>query len=386
MEPICNTRTLETFCASLVEVPFITVDTEFIREKTYWPQVCLIQVAGPGDDEARTIDPLAPGIDLKPLLDLMQNPKVVKVFHAASQDIEIFLRLSGKIPAPLFDTQIAAMACGFGDSVSYETLVMQLAHGTVDKSLRLTDWSARPLSERQLKYALSDVTYLRVIYQKLRDRLLETKRMAWLDEEMTSLSDPASYVTIPENAWRRLKPKSTKPRFLAVLQELAAWREKEAQSRDVPRQRLVRDDLLVELAQQTPQTVEILGKVRGYSRQAAEGSQGASILAAIKRGMERPASDLPSLPDRGPDFRKLGAMVDLLRVLLRDCSEQHDVSQKMIASTSDLECIAACQDNGVPALSGWRFEVFGKDALELRAGRLGFTMNCARKRLERVVI
>ena len=381
MKTIRDTRTLAEFCDSLSAASFITVDTEFLREKTYWPQLCLVQVSGPEEGQAQIIDPLAPGIDLSPLFGLMQNPNVVKVFHAAGQDVEIFLHLSGAIPTPLFDTQIAAMACGFGDSVSYETLVTQLARGRVDKTLRFTDWSARPLSDRQLEYALSDVTYLRTIYEKLHSRLIKTGRLPWLEEDMAALGDPSYYLADPDKAWRRLKIKTSKPRVLGILQELAAWREQEARHRDLPRQRVVRDDLLVELALQSPRTVEALGKMRGYSKQAAEGAQGTAILAAIARGLARGENDLPVLPDRGPDFRKLGTLVDLLRVLLRHNCEEHGVSQKMIASTSDLESIAACQDGDVAALHGWRYDVFGKDALALREGRLAFTMNAVEKRL-----
>lgn len=381
MKTICDTKTLAEFCNSLAAVPFITVDTEFLREKTYWSQLCLVQISGPEEDQARIIDPLAPGIDLSPLFALMQNPGVVKVFHSAGQDIEIFLNLSGAIPQPLFDTQIAAMACGFGDSVSYETLVTQLAHGRIDKTLRFTDWSARPLSDRQLEYALGDVTYLRTIYTILHSRLIQTGRLSWLEEEMAALGEPSSYGVDPAQAWRRLKIKTNKPRVLAILQELAEWREQEARRRDLPRQRIVRDDLLVELALQSPATVDALGKMRGYSKQAAEGEQGSAILAAIARGKARDENDLPVLPDRGADFRRLGPMVDLLRVLLRLRCEQHDVSQKMVASTADLESIAAGRDDGVAALHGWRYDIFGKDALALCQGRLALTLDAAGKRL-----
>lgn len=259
MPMISDTASLAAFCERLKSAPFVTVDTEFMREKTYWPLLCLVQVAGP--DEARAVDPLAPGIDLTPLFDILADPGILKVFHAARQDIEIFLNLTGSVPAPLFDSQVAAMVCGFGDSVGYETLATQLARARIDKSMRFTDWSLRPLSERQVQYALADVTHLRVVYEKLLRKLERNGRVGWLVEEMAVLTDPGTYRVAPDDAWRRLKPRSSSPKFLAVLRELASWREREAQERDLPRQRVLRDETLMEIAANHPASTADLGQI-----------------------------------------------------------------------------------------------------------------------------
>lgn len=379
MTLIADNASLAAFCERLSHAEFITVDTEFMREKTFWPQLCLVQVAGP--DEARAIDPLAPGMDLAPLFELLANPKVLKVFHAARQDVEIFLHLSGAIPTPLFDTQVAAMVCGFGDAVGYETLATQLAKARIDKSMRFTDWSARPLSERQLHYALSDVTHLRVAYEKLRRRLDKNGRLRWLDEEMAVLTDPATYRTEPEDAWRRLKPRSSSPRFLAVLRELAAWREREAQERDLPRQRVIRDEALLEIAAHAPTTVADLARTRGFSKSVAEGRQGAALLEVVGRGLAVPESDCPQPPERIELPRGLAPVVDLLKVLLKLKCDDHDVAQKLVASSSDLELIAADDNAQVPALLGWRRELFGEDALKLKHGRIALALAQGGKRL-----
>jgi ribonuclease D len=372
MKLISDTAALAAFCQRLASAEFVTVDTEFMREKTYWPQLCLVQLAGP--EEAWAIDPMAPGMDLAPLYELMNNRAVLKVFHAARQDVEIFLHLSGSVPAPLFDSQVAAMVCGFGDAVSYETLAGQLARARIDKSLRFTDWSRRPLTDRQLDYALADVTHLRVIYEKLSLRIDREQRGGWVAEEMAVLADPGTYLVDPDQAWRRLKSRSSSPRFLMVLKELAAWREREAREKDLPRQRLLKDDSLMEIAAQAPTSVDELAHTRGLSRSAAEGKLGSAILAAVSRALATPESEWPTPVDRVDLPRGLGPVVDLLKVLLKLKGDQHDVAQRLIASSADLEFIAADDEAQVPALQGWRRGLFGEDALKLKHGQLGLAL------------
>ncbi|MBF0269534.1 MAG: ribonuclease D [Alphaproteobacteria bacterium] len=371
MQVITTTQDLQRFCSSLASAAFVTVDTEFIREKTFWPQLCLVQIAGP--DEAAVIDPLAEGVDLSSLAELLVNPDVLKVFHAARQDVEIFLHLFGAVPTPLFDTQVAAMVCGFGESVGYETLAAKLAKARIDKSLRFTDWARRPLSERQLAYALSDVTYLRVAYEKLAARLERTGRTVWVAEEMGQLADPDTYIVPPELFWPRLKPRSTNPRFLAILREVAAWREREARERDLPRGRVIRDESLVEIAAHAPKSIDELAQVRGLSRSQAEGKWGQALLAAVAAAQALPDSECPHLDPKSEPPKGIGPLVELLRVLLKTACDKEDVAQKLVASQSDLEAIAADDTAQVPALHGWRFEVFGQLALELKHGRLGLT-------------
>lgn len=368
---IADTESLAEFCDRLSRAEFITVDTEFMREKTYWPQLCLVQVAGPGPDDAKAIDPLAPGIDLKPLFDLLANPNVLKVFHAARQDIEIFLHLSGSVPTPLFDTQVAAMVCGFGDSVSYETLASQLARARIDKSMRFTDWALRPLTERQVQYALADVTHLRVAYEKLRRKLDKNGRLEWLAEEMRLLTEPSTYQVNPEEAWRRLKPRSSSPKFLAVLKTLAAWREREAQERDLPRQRLLRDEALMEIAAHHPTSVAELGRTRGLGKGLVEGKMGQAILDTVAQGLALPEDQIPAPPEKVDMPKGLGPVVDLLKVLLKMKCDEHGVAQKLVANASDIEAMAADDNANVAPLSGWRRELFGDDALKLKHGRLG---------------
>lgn len=369
MPIIADNQELAAFCARLSSAPYITVDTEFMREKTYFPQLCLVQVAGP--DEAHAIDPLAPGIDLKPLFGLLADTSVLKVFHAARQDIEIFLYLSGAIPTPLFDTQVAAMVCGFGDAVSYETLASQLAKARIDKSMRFTDWSLRPLTEKQVQYALADVTHLRVAYEKLVRKLEKNGRLEWLGEEMAVLTEPGTYRTNPEDAWRRLKPRSSSPKFLAVLKELAAWREREAQERDIPRQRMLRDEALMEIAAHHPVNAGELSRTRGLGKGLVEGKMGAAILDAVQRGLALPEDQIPKPPERVELPRGLGPVVDLLKVLLKMKCDEHGVAQKLVANTSDIEAIAADDNADVAVMHGWRRELFGEDALALKHGRLG---------------
>ncbi len=363
---ITDTEALADFCRRLAGADFITVDTEFMRTKTFWPQLCLVQIAAP--DEAATIDALAEGIDLGPLFDVMAAPGIIKVFHAARQDIEIFHHLSGAIPEPLFDTQVAAMVCGFGDSVGYETLATKLAHAKIDKSMRFTDWSHRPLTERQLHYALSDVTHLRVAYEKLAEQLKTSGRGPWLDEEMAILINPATYITEPADAWRRLKTRSSNPRFLAVLKEVAAWRESEAQGRDVTRNRVLRDETLLDIAAHRPGSREELLRTRGIDRNSRNPEKADNILAAVARGMDIPDDQCPRAAKPEPLPKGLGATLDLLKVLLKMKCEAEGVAQKLVANSADLERIAFDDDAPVAALSGWRRELFGGDALALKHG------------------
>lgn len=372
MTLLTTTEQLSAFRESLRGAEYVTVDTEFLREKTFWPQLCLVQLAGPR--QAVAVDPLSEDMDLAPLYDLLDDPTILKVFHAARQDVEIFHHLTGRVPTPMFDTQVAAMVCGFGESVGYETLVSKLAGARVDKSSRFTDWSARPLTERQLIYALSDVTHLRPAYEKLKRRLERTGRAHWLEEEMAVLSDPATYVVEPEESWRRLKPKTTKPRFLGVLQELAAWREREAQRRDMPRSRILRDDALLEIAAHAPADIDELARTRGLGRNFAEGRQGADVLAAVERGQNKPESELPRLEPREDNPPGIAPIVELLRVLLRMVSDEQHVAPKLVASAADLEAVAADDNAAVPALTGWRREVFGEKALALKHGRMALAI------------
>ena len=366
---ITDNKALVDFCQRLSRESFITVDTEFMRERTYWPQLCLIQVASA--TEAFAIDPLAPGLDLAPLYAVFADTAVLKVFHAARQDLEIFLQLAGVLPIPLFDTQVAAMVCGFGDSIGYEPLAAQLAGARIDKSMRFTDWSIRPLSEKQVKYALADVTHLRVIYEKLVDKLKANNRASWLDDEMAELTAPGTYRVEPEEAWRRLKPRTGNAKFLNILKELAAWREREAQERDIPRQRILRDEAVMEIAANHPTTVAELARTRGLGKGLAEGKMGAAILAAVTRGIALPEDQAPRLPDRVEVPRGLGPVVELLKVLLKMKCDQHDVAQKLLAGSSDIDAIAADDNADVPALKGWRRELFGEDALRLKHGGVG---------------
>jgi ribonuclease D len=368
---ISDSGALAAFVGRQAGAEFVTIDTEFMRDRTFWPILCLVQVAGPG--EAAAIDALAPGLDFAPLYALLADPKILKVFHAARQDIEIFFHRTGRIPAPIVDTQVAAMVCGFGDAVSYETLAGKLAGARIDKSSRFTDWAHRPLTERQLQYALSDVTHLRQTYEKLRRRIEKSGRADWVKEEMAELTDPAIYRLEPREAWRRIKVRSDKPRFLAILREVAAWREEEAQRRDLPRNRVIKDESLIEIAAHAPTSVEELARSRGLGRGFAEGRQGETLLAAIRKGLAIKESECPRPTPRAEVPPGLGPIVDLLRVLLKMRCEAHEVASKLVASADDLEKIAADDKAGVPALSGWRRELFGADALALKHGRLALT-------------
>jgi ribonuclease D len=378
MELITDSSALAAFCARQTSADFVTVDTEFLRDKTYWPQLCVVQIAGP--DEAAVIDALAPGLDLAPLQAMMANPDLLKVFHAARQDIEIFYHLSGSVPHPVFDTQVAAMVCGFGDAVSYETLATKLANARIDKSSRYTDWAHRPLTERQLEYALADVTHLRIAYQKLRAQLDKSGRASWLEEEMGELTNPATYRLDPAESWKRLKTRGGNRRFLSVLREIAAWRETAAQQRDIPRGRILKDEALLEIAAHVPKTIDDLARIRGLGRSVAEGKLGGEMLDCVARGLAAPEADAPEPPPRNDLPPGLGPLVDLLRVLLKLRCEDNDVAQKLVANSTELEMIAADDRAQVPALHGWRLEVFGKDALALKHGKLALT--ASGKRIE----
>jgi ribonuclease D len=372
MKLITTTDELAAFCQALTGAEYIAVDTEFMRERTYWPKLCLAQVAGP--DEAAAIDALADGIDLAPLDELMANAKVLKVFHAARQDVEIFYLRSGKVPKPLFDTQVAAMVCGHGEAASYESLATKLAKARIDKSSRFTDWSRRPLSERQITYALSDVTHLRVVYEKLHRQLEKTGRISWIAEEMAVLNDAATYRADPEMAWRRLKPRGASPRLLGILKEAAAWRERTAQRIDIPRQRLLRDEQLLEIASHAPKSTEELALTRGLGRGFAEGWQGRELLEAIEKARNLPESALPARERPPEQLRAPGAVVDLLRTLLRLKAEQAGVAARLVASADELDRLAAGKRD-VHALSGWRREIFGSDAVDLIEGRLALALD-----------
>jgi ribonuclease D len=382
MTLIVDTAALAQFCARQAEAEFVTVDTEFMRDRTYWPELCLVQVAGP--KEAVAIDPLAEGMDLAPLFALLADPAVLKVFHAARQDIEIFYKLMGAVPAPLFDTQVAAMVCGFGESASYETLASKLAGAHIDKSSRFTDWSHRPLTDRQIRYALTDVVPLRTVYEKLKTRLQRNDRAVWLEEEINLLADPATYTVDPRESWRRFKLRGSSRRTLALLRELAAWREIAAQQRNLPRNRILRDEQILEIAAHAPASAAELARTRGIGKGFVEGRLGTEVLAVVKDALAMPEHEHPEPPPRRELPPGLGPMVDLLKVLLKLRCEEHGVAQKLVASADELEIIAADDEAEVPALSGWRRELFGNDALDLKHGRIALTAAGKQIRLVRL--
>jgi ribonuclease D len=369
MTLITTTDELAAFCSRMTAERFIAVDTEFMRDRTYWPKLCLVQVAGAG--EAVAIDPLAPGIDLAPLVALMAEPAVLKVLHAARQDLEIFFRLAGRLPTPLYDTQIAGMVCGFGEEVAYETLVNEIAHARLDKASRFTDWSRRPLTPAQQAYAIGDVTHLRTIYDDLERRIAAAGRSAWVAEEVASLADPAIYQPDPADAWRRLKPRSRDRRFLAIVQRLATWRELEAQRRDIPRNRVLRDDLIMEIAASRPASVE---KLRDLERVSLDRESARAVVAEIQAAMALPEAELPAAEQQQRPPRGIGPLVELMRVLLKLRAEESDVAQRLIANGSDLEAIAIDDRADVPALKGWRREIFGEEALALKRGEVAIAV------------
>ncbi|MFN8948831.1 MAG: ribonuclease D [Alphaproteobacteria bacterium] len=368
---VTSNEDLAAACERFAGAPYVAIDTEFMRDTTYWPRLCLVQAAIPG--HAVAIDPLAPGLDLKPFLEILKRPDCVKVFHAARQDIEIFYHMAGVIPAPLFDTQVAAMVCGFGDAAAYETLVRELVHVQVDKSSRFTDWARRPLTDRQIDYALSDVVHLCRVYEALTRQLEKSGRSAWLEEELGVLRAPETYDLKPEDSWRRLKLRSGNRRFTAVLMEVAAWRERLAQERDVPRSRVLKDDALFEIAAQAPATSCDIEALRGVPRGFAGSRAAATLIDAVKAGLALPASAVPEI-ERGTPVSVPPILGDMLRVLLKILCDQHGVAQKLIASSSDLDLIAADDNADVPALTGWRRDIFGNAALELKHGRIALSI------------
>jgi len=378
MKIITKTSELEDFCQKLSLSDFITVDTEFHREKTYWPLLCLIQVAG--NDDAACIDALSEKINLEPLYSLFKNKKITKVFHAARQDLEIFFHLAKLIPSPIFDTQIAAMVCGFGESVSYQNIVAKLTNSHIDKSLRFTDWTSRPLTKKQLNYALDDVIYLREVYVKIKEDLANQERTNWVKEELANLTDPKTYELEPNDAWKRIKSRNKKPRFLAVLKELASWREKEAQSQNIPRRRIISDESLIELASLMPTTKEQISKTR-LSRHYSRSKYNIGIINSINKGIKIPGNELPTIlpaPKRSP---RNGPVVELLKVLLKTKCEEHNVATKLVATVDDLENIASDYKENINALIGWRYKLFGEDAIKLKKGEIAITFSIDKQKI-----
>ncbi len=371
---ITQTDALKAVCDNLRAEPYITVDTEFIRESTFWPELCLVQLGG--SEDVCAVDALADGIDLTPLFELMADTSVLKVFHAARQDLEIFLHLAGELPRPIFDTQVAAMVCGFGDSVGYENLISKLTNARIDKGSRFTDWKLRPLSQRQLDYALADVIHLRPAYEILAGKLELTGRQSWVEAEMAILEDPKTYVVDPDEAFQRIKTRGAKGRQLSVLRKVAAWREHEAHNRNIPRNRVLRDEALLEISHRMPKTVDELAKTRGLGRRLAEGSGGTALLKAIREGADAPRETWPKPPSKKDFPPWTAAAADLLKVLLKMRCADADVAAKLVASAADVELIAAYGENAdVRALVGWRRTVFGEDALRLRAGDIGLRLD-----------
>jgi ribonuclease D len=375
---ITDSETLARLCERLAKSPFVTVDTEFMRENSYWPDLCLIQIAD--REEAAAIDPKAPGIDLKPLLDLLvDNEEVLKVFHAGGQDLEIVHNLTGKTPHPLFDTQVAAMALGMGEQIGYQNLVETMLRVKVDKGARFTDWGRRPLDARQIDYAIGDVTHLAELFPRMLDKLRTTGRGGWLDQEMDRLGDPASYLNIPDLAWTRIKAPSRKPDVLGRLKALAAWREREAQHKNLPRGRIVKDETLADLAGHPPTRQADLARVRGLSATWAQNDIGQRLMAAIEKAVPLPEAEMPARDDRKPGLGKEASLIaDLLKLLLKVRAREADVAPKLIARTEELEAIAGGQRSDLGLLNGWRYDVFGKDALALVEGRLAFSVRNGR--------
>lgn len=381
MDMITETEALAAFCARLAKHDFVTVDTEFLRETTYWPELCLIQMAGP--DDQGIVDPMAKGLDLTPFFELMADTSVIKVFHAARQDIEIVVKLGDLVPHPIFDTQVAAMVCGFGESVSYDQLVSRITGAHIDKSSRFTDWSRRPLTDKQLDYALADVTHLRDVYLELVSRLKAENRGDWVADEMAVLESRSTYEIEPADAWKRLKMRVKKPVELCVLQHVAAWREREAKSRNVPRGRVIKDDAIYEIAQQQPRDAEALSRLRTIPRGWERSQQGATLVEIVNEALETPKEAMPRLPRQKQTPEGAQASIELLRVLLKLTVEKENVAAKIIANADDLEAIAVDGEAAdVPALKGWRRELFGERALKLIRGELA--LRFANKKVEAV--
>jgi ribonuclease D len=381
---ITDSQSLAELCGRLATADFVAVDTEFMRENSYWPDLCLIQIADA--NEAAAIDPKAPGLDMGPLLALMvDNRDVLKVFHAGGQDLEIIHNLTGKTPYPLFDTQVAAMALGMGEQVGYSSLVESWTGVKLDKGARFTDWGRRPLDARQIDYAIGDVTYLAKIFPRLLDKLRRTGRGQWLDQEMERLADPASYVNEPDQAWHRVKMPSRKPEVLGRLKALAAWREREAQNKDLPRGRIMKDETLADIASHPPRAQTDLAKVRGLSASWAGNDIGSRLMDALEAATDLPDDELPAREDRKPGLGKDGALIaDLLKLLLKIRAKETDVAPRLIARSDDLEALAAGRREGLAILDGWRFEQFGRDALDLVEGRLGFAVKGGKLKMTRI--
>lgn len=378
MSLITDTKALAKACKTLARHDYLTIDTEFLRERTYYPKLCLVQLAGP-DVAPVAVDPLAKGIDLSPLYDLLADKNVRKVFHAARQDLEIFYKLTGTIPAPLFDTQVAAMVCGYGEQVGYGPLVQDICNVQIDKGAQFTDWSRRPLSDRQLSYALSDVTHLREVYEHLVKRLNEQNRKGWVLEEIDILTSPATYENPPEDAWQRIKIRTNKPRVLAVLKEVAAWRESEAQRRDIPRGRVLRDETLADIAIHPPKSPKDLGKIRNMPKDVANGKHGQILLKAVQNGLK--TNDTPAIENKKRLPQELGPTLEMLKMLLKIQASENHVAAKLIASSEDLQTLALDDGADIPALKGWRRKVFGDEAILLKSGKiaLGIQKNQIKK-------
>ena len=382
---ISDSATLAALVERLSAAPFVAVDTEFMRENSYWPELCLLQIASP--DEAAAVDPKAEGLDMKPLLDLLvENNEVLKVFHAGGQDLEIVYNLTGKTPAPLFDTQIAAMALGYGEQVGYSNLIESMLGHVLDKGARFTDWSRRPLEKRQIDYAIADVTHLATIFPKMVEKLKKNGRGAWLDEEMERLADPSSFAFAPEDAWKRLKIPGRNPQLLGRLRSLAAWRENEARNKNLPRGRIAKDDTLQEIASHPPKTQDDLGRVRGLSAGWRNNDIGGRLMAALASAKPLTPDDMPAREPRRPGLTKDAVLVsDLLKLLLKIRSKESGVAPKLIARSDELEALAAGVRDGLNILGGWRFEEFGRDALDLVEGRLAFAIEEGKLKMTRTV-
>jgi ribonuclease D len=382
MTPITTTADLAVFCSKLKGQPFVAVDTEFMRETTYWPKLCLIQAATPTDEAV--IDPLAEGIDLEPFLEILRDETILKVFHAARQDVEIFNNLQA-MPKPLFDTQVAGMAAGFGEQIAYDALVRQMLRIELDKSSRFTDWARRPLSDNQLTYAVADVTHLARLYPMLRQRLEKEGRLNWVLDEMTGLTDPAVYDVEPENAWKRLRPRRHTVKYLAVYKAVAAWRERTAQLRDQPRGRILKDEAIDEIATQAPTDADALDRLRSVPKGFSGSRFGPDLLAAVREALKDPEAYAPVIEkNRTPPSPAAGAVVELLKVLLKARAEEAGVASKLIATVSDLELIANDDNADTAALKGWRWEAFGEDALKLKRGELALVLDGSRVRVVEV--
>ena len=364
---------MNDFCAALAACPYITVDTEFLRDKTFFPRLCLLQMAGPGVD-AGAVDPFVEGLDWTPVRLLMANESILKVFHAARQDLEIFYQLYNVLPRPVYDTQVAAMVCGFGDQVAYNALVRELTGYELEKNAQFTDWSRRPLSERQMRYALDDVIYLRDVYEKLHARLIAQGREHWVFEEMEFLTSPATYENPPENAWKRIKIRSDKPEILAVLKALAAWRESEAVRKDVPRGRILKDETLADIAMFKPRDEDALLQIRSLPNDLARGKTGKQILELVSAALSSPRETWPKAERRDALPKGAQGTLEMLKMLLRINSAQKDVAAKLVADTDDLERLAVEERPDIPALQGWRFDVFGRDALDMKAGKIALRL------------